>query len=157
LALVAYRQPITRPEIDEVRGVDTGSAVRVLLERGLIKMLGRKDEPGRPLLYGTAPYFLEFFGMNSLKDLPTLREFTELNEENRELFQQRTGGSIEDIEAELAAERGAIGATEYEDREDQEAEDDEDEDEDERAGHAAEQHSAEASADGDEADATVDV
>jgi hypothetical protein len=95
--------------------------------------------------------------MNSLKDLPTLREFTELNEENRELFQQRTGGSIEDIEAELAAERGAIGATEYEDREDQEAEDDEDEDEDERAGHAAEQHSAEAPADGDEADATVDV
>jgi segregation and condensation protein B len=103
LALVAYRQPITRPEIDDVRGVDTGSAVRVLLERGLIKMLGRKDEAGRPLLYGTAPYFLEFFGLASLKDLPTLREFTELTDEHRELFQRKTGDTVEDAEAELAA------------------------------------------------------
>jgi segregation and condensation protein B len=71
LALIAYRQPITRPEIDEIRGVDSGSAMRVLLERNLIKMIGRKDEPGRPLLYGSSPDFLEFFGMRSLKDLPS--------------------------------------------------------------------------------------
>lgn len=103
LALIAYRQPITRPEIDEVRGVDSGSAVRVLLERELIKMLGRKDEPGRPLLYGSTPYFLEFFGMRSLKDLPTLREFTELNEENRALFKRKTGEEVGDAEAALAA------------------------------------------------------
>jgi segregation and condensation protein B len=103
LALIAYRQPITRPEIDEVRGVDSGSAMRVLLERNLIKMLGRKDEPGRPLLYGTSPYFLEFFGMRSLKDLPTLREFTELSDENRALFKRKTGENVEDAEAELAA------------------------------------------------------
>jgi segregation and condensation protein B len=103
LALIAYRQPITRPEIDEVRGVDSGSAVRVLLERELIKMLGRKDEPGRPLLYGSTPYFLEFFGMRSLKDLPTLREFTELNEENRALFKRKTGEEVADAEAALAA------------------------------------------------------
>lgn len=103
LALVAYRQPITRPEIDDVRGVDSGSALRVLLERGLLKMLGRKDEPGRPLLYGTAPHFLEFFGMRSLKDLPTLREFTELSDENRALFQRKTGETIEEAEAALLA------------------------------------------------------
>jgi segregation and condensation protein B len=103
LALVSYRQPITRPEIDDVRGVDSGSAMRVLLERNLIKMLGRKDEPGRPLLYGTTQHFLEFFGMRSLKDLPTLREFTELSDENRALFKRRTGESVEDTEAALAA------------------------------------------------------
>ena len=108
LALIAYRQPITRPEIDDVRGVDSGSAMRVLLERGLIKMLGRKDEPGRPLLYGTTSHFLEFFGMRSLKDLPTLREFTELSDENRALFKRKTGESVEDAEAALlAAEEAA--------------------------------------------------
>jgi len=91
LALIAYRQPITRPEIDDVRGVDSGSAIKVLLERDLVKILGRKDEAGRPLLYGTAPYFLEFFSMRTMQDLPTLREFTELNQEHRELFQRKTG------------------------------------------------------------------
>ena len=93
-----------------MRGVDSGSAVRVLLERSLIKMLGRKDEPGRPLLYGTSTHFLEFFGMRSLKDLPTLREFTELSDENRALFKRKTGEAVEDAEAELlAAEEAARG------------------------------------------------
>jgi segregation and condensation protein B len=115
LALVAYRQPITRPEIDDVRGVDSGSALRVLLERGLLKMLGRKDEPGRPLLYGTTPFFLDFFGMRSLKDLPTLREFTELSDENRALFKKKTGETIEEAEAALlaaeeAAQRDSLAA-----------------------------------------------
>jgi segregation and condensation protein B len=95
LAIAAYRQPVTRPEIEDVRGVDTGSAVKVLLERGLIKMLGRKDEPGRPLLYGTSPFFLEFFGLKSLSDLPTLREFSDLTEESRDLFKRKTGESLE--------------------------------------------------------------
>ena len=83
LAIVAYRQPITRPEIDDVRGVDSGSALKVLLERDLIRMIGRKEEPGRPLLYGTTTYFLEFFGLRSLRDLPVLREFTELTPESQ--------------------------------------------------------------------------
>jgi segregation and condensation protein B len=91
LALIAYRQPITRPEIDDVRGVDSGSAIKVLLDRDLVKILGRKDEAGRPLLYGTSAYFLEFFSMKTMQDLPTLREFTELNQEHRELFQRKTG------------------------------------------------------------------
>lgn len=103
LALIAYRQPITRPEIDDVRGVDSGSAIKVLCERDLVKILGRKDEAGRPLLYGTTPFFLEFFGMNAMSDLPTLREFTELTDEHRELFQRKTG-EIPDLSNEPAPE-----------------------------------------------------
>lgn len=83
LAIVAYRQPITRPEVDEVRGVDTGSALKVLLERDLVRTIGRREEPGRPLLYGTTRFFLEFFGLRSLRDLPMLREYTELSEESQ--------------------------------------------------------------------------
>ena len=119
LALVAYRQPITRPEVDEVRGVDTGAAIKVLLDRGLVKMLGRKDEAGRPLLYGTTPFFLEFFGLRSLKELPTLKEFTELSEDSRTLFKRKTGESVEAVERELApveddGERGASTDTDAE-------------------------------------------
>lgn len=91
LAIVAYRQPVTRPEIEELRGVDSGSALKVLLERGLLKMLGRKDEPGRPMLYGNSPRFLEFFGLRSLKDLPTLKEFSELTEDSRALYHRKMG------------------------------------------------------------------
>ena len=83
LAITAYRQPITRPEIDEIRGVDSGATLKLLLERDLLRILGKKDEPGRPLLYGTTSHFLEFFGLKSLKDLPTLREFTELSEDSQ--------------------------------------------------------------------------
>src|SRR5262249_3160365 len=61
LAILAYRQPITRPEIDDIRGVDCGAVLKLLLERDLVKILGKKDEPGRPLLYGTTTSFLEFF------------------------------------------------------------------------------------------------
>ncbi len=97
LSILAYRQPITRPEVDEVRGVDSGSALKVLLEKGLIRIIGRKEEPGRPLLYGTTPHFLEFFGLPSLSELPTLREYTELSDDSRELFQRRTGEAIDQI------------------------------------------------------------
>jgi len=83
LAIAAYRQPITRPEIDEIRGVESGATIKLLLERDLLRILGKKDEPGRPLLYGTTTHFLQFFGLKSLKDLPTLREFTELSEDSR--------------------------------------------------------------------------
>ncbi|MCB9604338.1 MAG: SMC-Scp complex subunit ScpB [Sandaracinus sp.] len=110
LAIVAYRQPVTRPEVDDIRGVDSGAALKVLSDRNLIKILGRKDEPGRPLLYGTTPQFLEFFGMASLRDLPTLQEFSELNEESRGIFERRMGEPL-DLksidEAAKAAEEGA--------------------------------------------------
>jgi segregation and condensation protein B len=85
LAIAAYRQPITRPEIDEIRGVDSGATLKLLLERDLVRILGKKDEPGRPLLYGTTTHFLEFFNMKSLRDLPTLREFTELSDESLQI------------------------------------------------------------------------
>jgi segregation and condensation protein B len=91
LAIAAYRQPITRPEIDEIRGVDSGATLKLLLERDLIRILGKKDEPGRPLLYGTTTHFLEFFNMKSLKDLPTLREFTELSDESRRVAETELG------------------------------------------------------------------
>ena len=80
LAIVAYRQPITRPEIDEIRGVDCGPVLKTLLDRGLVRMIGKKEEVGRPLLYGTTPEFLRTFSLKDLTELPTLREFHELGE-----------------------------------------------------------------------------
>jgi segregation and condensation protein B len=83
LAIVSYRQPITRPEIDDIRGVDSGGTLKTLMDRSLVRILGKKEEPGRPLLYGTTKEFLEFFSLRDLKDLPTLREYHELSEEHR--------------------------------------------------------------------------
>jgi segregation and condensation protein B len=91
LAIVAYRQPITRPEIDDIRGVDSGATLKLMLERDLVRILGKKDEPGRPLLYGTTTAFLELFGLKSLKDLPTLKEFTELTEDSRRVAEAELG------------------------------------------------------------------
>ena len=91
LAIVAYRQPITRPEVDDVRGVDSGAVLKSLLERDFVRILGKKDEPGRPILYGTTGDFLEFFGLRTLSDLPTLREFTELNDESKRTYEREMG------------------------------------------------------------------
>src|SRR6187399_2119298 len=91
LAIVAYRQPITRPETDDIRGVDSGPVLKGLLERDLIRIIGKKDEPGRPMLYGTTQTFLQVFSLKSLRDLPTLREFTELNDESRKTFEEELG------------------------------------------------------------------
>lgn len=74
LAVIAYRQPLTRAELEELRSVDCGAVLKGLLERSLIRIVGRRDAPGRPVLYGTTPGFLETFGLPSLRDLPTLRE-----------------------------------------------------------------------------------
>jgi segregation and condensation protein B len=88
LAIVAYRQPVTRPEIEDLRGVDSGAVTKALLERKLIRILGKKDEPGRPLLYGTTKEFLELFSLRDLTQLPTLREFQELSEESRKIIEE---------------------------------------------------------------------
>ena len=80
LAIVAYRQPITRPEIEQLRGVDTGGVLETLLERRLIKIAGRKEAPGRPMVYATTPEFLEAFSLKDLDSLPDLSEFKELQE-----------------------------------------------------------------------------
>jgi segregation and condensation protein B len=85
LAIVAYRQPCTRSDVERVRGVDTGGVMRALLDRRLIRVTGRRDEPGRPNVYATSPEFLRVFGLGSLADLPSLREFTMLGEEDLEM------------------------------------------------------------------------
>jgi segregation and condensation protein B len=108
LAIVAYRQPITRPEIDEIRGVDSGGTLKTLMERSLARILGKKEEPGRPMLYGTTREFLEFFNLGDLKDLPTLREFHELSDEHKAQVEALEGvapaGSIEGPEGQGAAD-----------------------------------------------------
>lgn len=81
LAIIAYRQPITRAEIEYLRGVDCGGVLKTLLEKNLLRILGKKDIPGRPLMYGTSRQFLELFGLRDLNDLPTLKEFAALDPE----------------------------------------------------------------------------
>ncbi len=78
LAIIAYRQPITRAEIEDIRGVDSSAPLKMLLERKLIKIVGRKEVLGRPLLYGTTDYFLEVFELRNLSDLPDLKELEDL-------------------------------------------------------------------------------
>jgi segregation and condensation protein B len=102
LAIIAYRQPVTRPEVEEIRGVDCGAVVKALLERKLIKILGKKEEPGRPILYGTSREFLEFFALKDLASLPTLREFHELSQEHREIVEKVPEAPIEGIVDALA-------------------------------------------------------
>ena len=75
LAIVAYRQPITRVEIDEIRGVNSAGAIQTLIWRGLVKTSGKKDVPGHPNLYVTTDYFLQYFGYESLADLPVIEDF----------------------------------------------------------------------------------
>jgi segregation and condensation protein B len=94
LAIIAYRQPVTRPEVEEIRGVDSGAVVKALLDRKLLKILGKKEEPGRPILYGTSREFLEFFALKDLASLPTLREFHELSEEHREIVEKQPEPAI---------------------------------------------------------------
>jgi segregation and condensation protein B len=99
LAIVAYRQPVTRPEIEEIRGVDCGAVLKALIDWKLLKILGRKDEVGRPILYGTTREFLEFFQLKDLASLPTLREFHELSEESRQIVEEELGAdAVESIE-----------------------------------------------------------
>jgi segregation and condensation protein B len=78
LAIIAYRQPITRAEIEYLRGVDCGGVLKTLLDRKLLKILGKKDVPGKPLIYGTTRDFLEMFDLKDLASLPTLKEIQEL-------------------------------------------------------------------------------
>ena len=78
LAIVAYKQPITRSEIERIRGVQVDYILKVLLEHKIIKITGKKDAPGKPLLYGTTGKFLNYFGLLSIKDLPPISEFERL-------------------------------------------------------------------------------
>jgi segregation and condensation protein B len=110
LATIAYKQPIIRSDIEHVRGVDCGGVLKVLLERGFIRVMGRKEIPGRPLIYGTTRRFLEVFGLQTLKDLPTPREIEELGSAPLE---EADGASGENQQAqeEPPTDDGALGNT----------------------------------------------
>ncbi len=86
LAIIAYKQPLVRSEIEEIRGVETSGVLRTLLERKLVRIVGRKEVPGRPIMYGTTKFFLEHFGLSDLAQLPPLREFKELGEAEQSLL-----------------------------------------------------------------------
>ncbi len=83
LAIIAYKQPLVKAEIEDIRGVDSAGVIKGLLDKRFIKIIGRKDVPGRPILYATTKEFLQYFGLKDISDLPTLKEFNELAEEER--------------------------------------------------------------------------
>lgn len=84
LAIIAYRQPVTRPEIEQFRGVDSGGVLETLLERRMVRIAGRKEAPGRPIQYATTAEFLEVFGLKDLNSLPDLEEFTQIRQAGME-------------------------------------------------------------------------
>lgn len=86
LAIIAYKQPIIRGNVEHIRGVDCGGVLRMLLEKKLIRVLGRKDIPGRPMIYGTTRQFLEVFNLKDLRDLPSPKEIESLGTETEEIF-----------------------------------------------------------------------
>jgi segregation and condensation protein B len=108
LAIVAYRQPITRAEVEHLRGVDCGGVLKSLLEKRLVRILGKKDIPGRPLIYGTSKEFLEIFGLKDLKSLPTLKEIQALDDiphyERQEELPLGQDNSVSDEESPLLFE-----------------------------------------------------
>jgi segregation and condensation protein B len=75
LSIIAYKQPLIKAEVEQLRGVNSDSAIKTLIEKRLIKVIGRKEGPGRPFLYGTTKEFLQYFGLKDLTELPTLKDF----------------------------------------------------------------------------------
>ncbi len=175
LAIIAYNQPITRPEIENIRGVDSSSAVNLLLERRIVKIVGRKDVPGKPFLFGTTKEFLELFNLKELSELPTLQEIENLEETHPEFFENEvrddkpdesdkadenedsdSDGDVMPDEEESTAEdepieEKDISAEDNEDDADDKYGDDEDEDEDDDVNDVAD-HDADADDGNDEND-----
>jgi len=105
LAIIAYKQPVIRSDVEHIRGVDCGGVLRVLLERKFIRVLGRKDIPGRPLIYATTKRFLEVFDLKNLKDLPTPKEIEEFGSAlAEEMHEAGDEISMENTEATEASE-----------------------------------------------------
>lgn len=98
LAIVAYNQPITRMDVDEIRGVSSGQMVRKLVAKGLIKEVGRSDAIGRPILYKTTSEFLDYFGLATIDDLPKMTEFVQENQEENDtdLYQSKYKENLEE-------------------------------------------------------------
>jgi len=119
LAIIAYKQPITRAEIENVRGVGCGSVLANLMERGLIKITGKAHVLGAPFLYGTTQEFLEYLGLNALKDLPSLEALEELLEREESLASgEGSGDGTASSRPEGAEESGSTEASEAESEED---------------------------------------
>lgn len=119
LAIIAYKQPIVRGEVEQIRGVETSGVIRTLLERKLVRIVGRKEEPGRPIMYGTTKVFLEHFGLRDLSQLPPLREFKELGESEQVMLpideSEAVGPEAVSPTAEIALDenvQGSIGSVE---------------------------------------------
>ncbi len=108
LAILAYKQPLTRAEIEELRGVDVSGVVSNLMERAFIKIVGKKEIPGRPFLYATTEKFLEHFGLNTLKDLPNIEEIRMLVEKS--VKKDELLGTQKLVDAAPAEETSAEGA-----------------------------------------------
>jgi len=104
LAIVAYRQPVVKAEIESVRGVDVGAPLKGLLEKKLIRIVGRKDVPGKPIIYGTTKKFLEVFNLKELADLPTMRELKEITEQQGILELETVEETIEETVENTAEE-----------------------------------------------------
>lgn len=108
LAIIAYKQPIVRGEVEQIRGVETSGVIRTLLERKLVRIVGRKEEPGRPIMYGTTKLFLEHFGLRDLSQLPPLREFKELGESEQAMLPIDETESVGQGESSPNAEMAAV-------------------------------------------------
>lgn len=113
LAIIAYKQPLVRAEIEEIRGVETSGVIRTLLERKLVRIVGRKEVPGRPIMYGTTKFFLEHFGLEDLSQLPPLREFKELGEAEQALLPIEETTVIGEASEEEAASVGESEGTDF--------------------------------------------
>ncbi len=107
LALIAYRQPITRGEIEEIRGVSVSSSIiKTLLEREWIRLVGHRDVPGKPAMYGTTRRFLDYFNLRNLADLPTLAEIHDIDDITGDLFKELTEGESESDASPAESEDG---------------------------------------------------
>lgn len=110
LAIIAYKQPITRTEVENIRGVNIGGIIRNLMERRLVKIVGKKDVPGKPMLYGTTSEFLQYFGLKDLSSLPTLKEFQELEASEDTSEPTETPGQAEAEDANQSQTYEEVGA-----------------------------------------------
>ena len=117
LAIIAYKQPISKAEVEAIRGVISDGAMKTLLERRMVTIVGRSDKPGRPLLYGTSKEFLEYFGINKLGDLPRIEEFEAMAREKMEKLTDEELAAIQaapdenELTGEAMAELGGAAAT----------------------------------------------
>lgn len=114
LAIIAYQQPVTRQKIEEIRGVDSGGVIKTLLEKSILRVIGRSDEPGKPLIYGTSKKFLEIFSLTGLKDLPSLQDYHSLQiSQDKDQFAKQAG-EMREIKVDDLIEDGLMDMSEVE-------------------------------------------